>query len=150
MTSNVTVENYVPHHIYAEKASGVLDVGGGASNDFGPPKPGYVWFIERITIRNRTGVLQAAVDFFEVPQSTREGSENDEDIIDFTFQGLGDVADEYSEPIIHPGNVIRAVWTGGTPTTGYSVRLQIRECVVQHLEVPVNARTSVVAQGVGA
>lgn len=140
--------NLIEVRNFPEKCIGPADAAGGFSFDFGPPKPGYVWAIERIAVVN-DGILTPEVFFYDLSQGTPAGSESPQDEIEYTDAGNNDIADENSPVLIHAGSVLRAVFTGATVGSTCAVRLQISERVEQSIEIPTRAKASIVAQPIG-
>lgn len=143
------VTNYVPSRNFKESGNAVIDAAGVAQIDINGPKPGYLWKIERITVKTTNSLLTPQVDHYAVSSAVGSGQESGEDEFDNTPQGTLNVSDEFSPPVIHEGENIRTVWSGGTAGGLCTVRLQIQEYFIQTLEVPRHAVVSMIAQGTG-
>lgn len=88
--------------------AGIISAGGSATVSVGPSGLGCRWYPQSVSIATKTGAADASTCVFYL------GSIANSNIVGTSYAGGGDQVG-LAVPMMQPGDLLYAVWAGGTP-----------------------------------
>lgn len=98
---------------------------------FSGPNAPQLWYVDRITVKARAGIQNAAFpasssQAFAYVGTDASSAVDDRNLADLTLVGNLDIADENAPILVDNGQVLVLAWTNATVGAIYTARIQYR------------------------